>query len=286
MESSIHDVSDTALWVAHYRALETERSDALFHDPLAKVLVGERGRAIAESMKATSLHVQWSVVIRTRIIDRYIEELIGEGIDAVINLGAGLDTRPYRLKLPPGFRWIEVDMPGPIERKEKLLAGEKLVCHLERVGLDLADDAKRRAFLTRVGGECKKALVLTEGVIPYLSEEQVASLGRDIHSQRGLAFWVAEYFSPLLFRFLKNSQRMKKMKNAPFLFFPKDWYGLFAGAGWEPREMRYISVESMKLGRPIPRPWWAILGYLFMPKKKIKQHEEMSGYALLKKKQG
>ncbi|MDE3110116.1 MAG: class I SAM-dependent methyltransferase, partial [Acidobacteriota bacterium] len=43
-------VSDTAFWVAHYRAIEGERPDALFHDPLAGVLAGERGRNIAEHM--------------------------------------------------------------------------------------------------------------------------------------------------------------------------------------------------------------------------------------------
>jgi O-methyltransferase involved in polyketide biosynthesis len=46
----IENVSDTAFWVAHHRGLEGERADALFRDPLAKVLAGERGRQIAESM--------------------------------------------------------------------------------------------------------------------------------------------------------------------------------------------------------------------------------------------
>lgn len=40
-DTPIENVSDTAFWVAHYRALETKRPDALFHDPLAGVLAGE-----------------------------------------------------------------------------------------------------------------------------------------------------------------------------------------------------------------------------------------------------
>jgi O-methyltransferase involved in polyketide biosynthesis len=51
--AEIRDVSDTAIWVAYYRARETERPDAMFRDPLARVLVGDRGEKIARSWAAT-----------------------------------------------------------------------------------------------------------------------------------------------------------------------------------------------------------------------------------------
>lgn len=44
-------ISDTASWVAWYRALESARPDKLFDDPWAAALAGERGRAIADSMR-------------------------------------------------------------------------------------------------------------------------------------------------------------------------------------------------------------------------------------------
>ena len=46
----IRNVSDTALWVAIYRAMESERPDALFQDPYARRLGGERGQAIVEAL--------------------------------------------------------------------------------------------------------------------------------------------------------------------------------------------------------------------------------------------
>jgi DNA invertase Pin-like site-specific DNA recombinase len=49
-DTPIENVSDTAFWVAHYRALETKRPDALFHDPLADVLAGDHGHKIARAM--------------------------------------------------------------------------------------------------------------------------------------------------------------------------------------------------------------------------------------------
>ncbi|MGZ6371194.1 MAG: class I SAM-dependent methyltransferase, partial [Bdellovibrionota bacterium] len=81
-KTEIGDVSDTSLWVATYRAEETERPDALFRDPYARVLAGEKGARIARSMKS-SRYVRWSVVIRTHIIDSYIRSLLEEGVDTV-----------------------------------------------------------------------------------------------------------------------------------------------------------------------------------------------------------
>jgi O-methyltransferase involved in polyketide biosynthesis len=62
----------------------------------------------------------------------------------VVNLAAGLDTRPYRLKLSPSLKWIEVDLPAMIDYKEEILATEKPVCVLERFRVNLADVAARR----------------------------------------------------------------------------------------------------------------------------------------------
>src|SRR5947208_2742107 len=91
----IENVSDTALWVAVYRALESERPDALFRDPLSMKLAGARGREIAASMPNGSI-MAWVMAIRTVAIDRLIQDAIRMGADTVLNLGAGLDTRPYR----------------------------------------------------------------------------------------------------------------------------------------------------------------------------------------------
>ena len=102
-DSLIENVSDTAFWVAHYRAVETRRPDALFRDPLAEVLAGQQGERIARTMPGRFI-TAWVIAIRTRLIDEYIRTAISETVDAVVNLGAGLDTRPYRMDLPESFR--------------------------------------------------------------------------------------------------------------------------------------------------------------------------------------
>ena len=79
--SNIQHVSDTALWIAAYRASETRREDALFHDPLAEKLAGERGRAIAEAMPNYRM-MEWTMAIRTVAIDELITQAVDEGVEA------------------------------------------------------------------------------------------------------------------------------------------------------------------------------------------------------------
>jgi methyltransferase (TIGR00027 family) len=278
--SAIHDVSDTALWVAHYRDLESEQPRPLFHDRFARLLVGERGRAIAESMKATARYTRWSVVIRTAVIDEYIQNLVREGVDTVVNLGAGLDTRPYRLTLPSSLRWIEIDFPHMIEYKSTRLAAESPGVHLERLALDLTDRVRRREVFARFGTESKQTLILTEGVIPYLTESQVAEVAEDLRAEQSFRFWIAEYFSPRVYRYFRTRERRVKMKNAPFRFFPEDWFGFFASHGWQPHEIRYLAEESRRLRRAQPMPWWSHLILPFIGAENRRQLGRQFGYVV------
>ena len=143
--SLVRHISDTALWAAAFRARENDREDALFRDPLAARLAGPRGFEIA-NMLSTESHGT-SRITRTFLFDQLIAAEIARGVDVVVNLGAGLDTRPYRMRLPLSLLWVEADAPEMIAYKEDLLAGEKPSCTIERIGLDLADAKSRRPLL-------------------------------------------------------------------------------------------------------------------------------------------
>ncbi len=249
----IDDVSDTAFMVATYRAIETSRSEALFRDPLAAKLAGRYGEAIVKGRPKWSLIGQWLVAMRTRIIDEFIENAIAQGITTILNLGAGLDTRPYRMDLPEQIRWIEIDAPKIVWLKERVLSSEKPRCNLERIKLDLTDvPARRRLFaeITKSG----KTLVLTEGVIPYLSTKDVASLADDLREHAAFQCWIVDYSSPETTRYRRKVARRMRMHNAPFLFEPKDYFGFFREHGWHAKDIRYLPEEAQKLNRPFPLP--------------------------------
>ncbi|HKV47389.1 MAG TPA: SAM-dependent methyltransferase [Candidatus Acidoferrales bacterium] len=283
-DGAVENVSDTAFWVAYYRAMENDRPDALFPDPLAARLAGDHGRKIASSMPLSRV-TAWTLAIRTVIIDGFIKRSLEEGVDTIINLGAGLDTRPYRMELPSSLLWIEADYPKMIAYKEERLANERPRCRVERVRVDLSDDAARRSLLARIDARAIKMLVLTEGVIPYLSNEQVASLAGDLHSLNHVCYWIAEYFSPDVIKFRERAGVQKRLQNAPFKFRPDDWFGFFVQRGWYAKETRYLSEEGKRLRRPVDVPLWmkmfAMIRAAFASKVRREHFRKFSAYILL-----
>jgi len=163
VDSTLPNVSDTARWMAAYRALESERPDALFKDRFAARLAGERGREMAGGMLGSVRGSSWPLVVRTRLIDELVLKCLAEGADRVLNLAAGLDTRPYRLALPPTLTWVEADLPALLAEKERALAQEKPACILRRESVDLTDAAARHAFLERTLQGARRAAVVTKG---------------------------------------------------------------------------------------------------------------------------
>ncbi len=283
MNQIIQHASDTAFMVAGFRALESDRPEPLFRDRLAWTLAGDHGRQILETVPKAFVG-GWSVVIRTVIIDQFIKEAIEQGVDTILNLGAGLDTRPYRMELPNTLRWVEVDFPHVIDLKELRLADERPNCRLDRVRLDLTDRALRRQLLAEVSEGAGKVLVLTEGVVPYLSNGDVFELADDLRAVAKIRFWIVDYFSPQALRY-GHKHRTRFMRNAPFQFTPPNWFAFFDEGGWRASEVRYIAEEAERLGRPIPLPLhlklWLTFVDLFVSRSRRERMKRFAAYVLL-----
>jgi methyltransferase (TIGR00027 family) len=228
--------------------------------------------------------VGWTVAIRTRIIDGFLQSAIERGCDAVLNLGAGLDARPYRMALPASLHWIEVDYPRVIEFKEERLSGETPRCQLERVKLDLADAEQRRRLFSQVNSRFRDVFVLTEGVVIYLSVAEAAGLAEDIRAQRSFRVWAVDYFSPMVAKYRRRGEVSKKMANAPFRFEPKDYFEFFREHGWRLKEEQYFVDVGTALHRPLPLPpamraWGALRG-LFLSRERKEAFRKFAGYVL------
>lgn len=275
----ISNVSDTALWVAHYRALESERPDAHFRDPFARRLAGERGGRMVATMRG-GRGIAWAITVRTVGIDELIVRCVErEGVDTVLNLAAGLDTRPYRMSLPPALRWIEVDLPDLLDYKESFLAGETPVCDLERVRLDLRDRPARQALFARLGAAGRKVLAVSEGLLLYLGEDEVASLARDLHVPASFAFWIHDLASPWLLRRMRK-QWAGQIENAPFRFGPAAGVDFFRPHGWVPEEERFTWEEGRRLRREMRlAPLWRFLARL-APKARQEEIRRVSSVVL------
>lgn len=243
---TITHVSDTARWTALHRATETARPDALFSDPLAERLAGEQGRAIVDNVRWAD-RSGWWLVARTKLIDDALADALAHGCDRVLNLAAGLDTRPYRLDLPSDLTWIEADLPKLLAEKTQIPAVQTPRCRLTRIAVDLADPHARDAFFTEALDGAAKAFVLTEGLSMYLETSDIAALSGAIKRPE-VAWWMLDFAFPGLRKRI-NKNMAGIAANAPFKFAPENGLAFFEDLGWRAVETETVLVAAHRLRR-------------------------------------
>ena len=190
IDGKISHVSDTALMVAACRAHETELEDAFVRDPFAARLAGERGVAILREMPHANV-LRLGLAIRTRFVDELLLEALAKyPIATVLSVGCGLDTRPWRLDLPPDLRWIEIDFADVLDYKDGLMSDERSHCRRERLTVDLNDAAQRLIMYEAAGSSA--ALMITEGLLLYLPAATVDSLAAEVSAKGGVAHWISD----------------------------------------------------------------------------------------------
>jgi O-methyltransferase involved in polyketide biosynthesis len=179
------------------------------------------------------------------------------------------------------LRWIEADYPHIVELKSRELQNERPRCRLERVAVDLADPAARDRVLDQAAHGARQVAVLTEGVIPYLTNAQAEALARGLRARQPIRHWILEYQAPQVVRYLLSDRRKKEMGGAPFQFDPGDWFAFFARTGWVKKEVRYLGETSRELGRHSPFPWWVHVLHCITPGPRRRALDRFSGYALM-----
>lgn len=283
-DPSIASISDTARWVALYRAMESERPDAHFRDPYARGLAGTRGEDIARALPEFQSGL-WPMVVRTCVFDELIERAVSQdGADTIVNLASGLDARPWRMHLPPSLRWIDVDLPGILAYKTECLSGERPACAVESFATDLTDAAARRALFERIGRDSRKAMVLTEGLLVYLTADEVAALATDLHAPESFRWWAIDIVSPPLLRRL-NKQWAPTLAagRAVLQFAPENGTRFFEPFGWKEIEYHSTFEEGRRLKRQMRGAWiLRLIGRLASAARREKMRR-MGGIALLER---
>jgi methyltransferase (TIGR00027 family) len=204
----------SALMIAYERHLESQRPDALFIDPYAKYLHGGwKGEELSMNWKANAeesgfpgwpeFHQQLTAC-RTKFIDDKIEESIsnsllaggGEHIRQLVNLGAGFDTRSYRLPCYENLSAVfELDLESTQCMKTKVFGDLKVVidaeggqkCPVETVSIDfLSKERSVKDVLLATGTKApifemsKPSIFLAEGLFPYFGKEERAKVFQEI----------------------------------------------------------------------------------------------------------
>lgn len=252
---SVEPISDTAFVLAAYRAWESDRPDSLFKDPYAHILAGERGYKLVEGIPGGKAGVT-GCALRTVMMDELILHAVKEqNVNTVVNLGAGLDTRPYRLPLPSSLCWYECDLPVVLDYKAEKLAGVEPNCVLESVALDLTDTAARQKFFQSVGMDAKRVLAIADGLLIYLTATQVAALATDLYARPQFQWWLTQLSSP---EGLRNTQKTLS-SSADFnqltpQFAPEEGAEFFRQYGWIAAQQRWFLDEAERWHREVLPP--------------------------------
>ncbi len=168
-------VSETAWFCCGARAEDARRAKPVCGDAFAERFLTPRGREVYEYFRPEERALA-SVVSRHRIIDdRLREELSRKRNLRIVNIGAGFDSRPYRLQ---GGEWLEVDERQLVAWKNRRLPPGQCPNSLRRIGIDFGNGALARALSPHATNE--RVAVVIEGVFLYLTEDQIAETLRTV----------------------------------------------------------------------------------------------------------
>jgi methyltransferase (TIGR00027 family) len=184
--------SKTAQFMALFRALETVRPARrrLFCDPFAagfldpplRRLVRWSASPLASSLVCAFIDRFWpgartSGVARTRLIDGWIAEAAAGGARQVMLLGAGFDSRAWRLPALEGLRVFEVDHPATAAEKRARMAGSGAdPSRVTAVALDLDRESLPDRLAAAGFDPATVTIVVWEGVTNYLNDAAVGAV--------------------------------------------------------------------------------------------------------------
>jgi methyltransferase (TIGR00027 family) len=216
--------SKTCLYVAAGRALGAREPDQSIRNPdyLAERLLGPEERAlVADQAVVQALELDFAearkniealssaimMIIRTRFIEERLEQAIRDGVSQVVILGAGFDTRAYRLtELLKNTRVFEVDQPSTQEYKKRRVreAGIAVPSNLTYVAVDFRHDKLGDVLAAAGYDPNRKTFFIWEGVTMYLPEAAVEETLRWVAAQAPGSTIIFDFVGAMVIKFLAN----------------------------------------------------------------------------------
>jgi len=185
-----HNVGSTAIGAMAFKAMESflPQKQRLFEDSLSvqflppglRFVVRRRLlRAALQSVLDRQLPGTYgSMVCRTRYLDDVVTASLSTGIRNIVIVGAGLDTRPYRLKFDAAARVFELDLPAMIEAKKErvtqTLGG--LPGHVTYIAMDFDSEDLSEALMRGGLDQQARLILVLEGVTQYIRKQAVESI--------------------------------------------------------------------------------------------------------------
>lgn len=210
MSDLIFRKDGTAQGVAKQRLIESlaKPDKRIVYDPFAENFV--LGASIIKLMghklsvwltKKFTPGFHEHLISRTRFIDDLIEKCAGDKVEQYVILGAGYDSRAYRLKLPSGVQIFEVDQPEVQEKKRSKLPDRFSNSeNVTYVSIDFNHQSLKEQLLNAGFNQNKSTVFTLEGVSQYISKEALASTLKELAvlTQNSNATFFMSYVNRLL----------------------------------------------------------------------------------------
>lgn len=162
----LQGVPETLLIPLYARAVETQRPDAICHDPLAVMMMARIDYDFSKFADATATLV--GIAARTAILDELTQAFMAWHPQAlIVNIAAGLDARFFRMDNGQ-IHWIELDLPEAIDLRRAFFS------ETERYRF-ISSDALHLAWLQELP-RGMPTLFIIEGLLMYLVEADVQRL--------------------------------------------------------------------------------------------------------------
>ena len=228
--------------VAACRALESESRDGFVVDPFAAQLAGPRGMAILRALPNPKV-MQFGIGVRSRFIDELLlDALTTKNIETVLSVGCGLDTRPWRLALPPDLHWIEVDFAPILDYKDSAMRDHPPRCRRARITADLSD-AVDRLTIYRAAGPAP-ALLITEGLLMYLPAATVEALAQEAEQQSSVAYWISDITTTAFAKAISiDTPRGIQSVRAPDSLSGEEIFEVLRRNGWVSEQRRSYIID-------------------------------------------
>src|SRR3990167_4805924 len=234
-------VSYTAQWTAAARALESERSDPLFDDHLARPLAAPYGFELLEKYGGGGL--QEFVALRTQYFDEAIAQATFQGqIRQIIIVAAGMDARAYRLSWPENSIVYEVDYAELHAEKQQRLLQLQAMSKVDRriVVADLNSE-----WLSKLSGagfdNTQPTLWVVESLLFFLSDDQVKKLFKGFTSVSCAGSkLIVDVLSKDLLNYVGTQPFLHSLREAgiPWTFGTNDPANYFGALGWDLTDLK------------------------------------------------
>jgi methyltransferase (TIGR00027 family) len=254
MKNGLRDITRTALWTAAARMRESRRPDRLFDDPLAEILAGADGAALLQHFHTAHAAKEGNpfLSIRTRWFDDFLYEAVTPG-SQVVDLGAGLDTRAFRLGWPANTTLFEIDQAALLSYKEAKLAphGARRRCEHRAVAGDFAGDWT--SPLRDAGFDPGRPTVwFAEGLLFYLPERLARRLLRQTAALSAPGSRIAiDLIGTGIFRMAYMRQFLRRLEQAgsPWRFGTDEPRRFIETCGWNACEVTEPGRRGASYGR-------------------------------------